>query len=123
MSRFWRLSLSTRNPQSAARREKRSGVNTSVLGMVAKGVHACDSFPCSTSVCGMLYRDENTANTSVLGIVANGMDACDNVSCSTSFAQCVVQRGESTVNTSVVGHGRTMNDALISPDNPPPNNT
>ena len=28
-----------------------------------------------------------------------GMDACDKVSCSTSFAQCVVQRGESSVNT------------------------
>ena len=51
----------------------------------------------------MLYKDEKSAKTSVLGMVANGMDACVNVSCSTSFAQCVVQTGENTVNTSVLG--------------------
>ena len=72
--------------------------------MVAKGMDACDSFPCSTSLCSMLYKDaKQSANTNVLGMVANGMDACVNVSCSMSFAQCVVQTGENNVNTSVLG--------------------
>ena len=45
-------------------------------------------------------RRKKSANTHVLGMVANGMDACVNMSCSMSFAQCVVQTGENTVNTS-----------------------
>ena len=51
----------------------------------------------------VIQRRKDTANTSVLSIVAKGMDACGNVSSSTSFAQCVVQTGENTVNTSVFG--------------------
>ena len=47
---FLRLSVLTRSPQPARRRETKKAVNTSVLGMVAKGVDACDSFPCSTSL-------------------------------------------------------------------------
>ena len=98
------------NPNSATRNTQRNNnaVNTSVLGMVANGIDACDSFPCSTSLCGMLCKDEkNAVNTRVLGTVAKGMDTCDNTSCSTSFAQCAVQRRNNTINGSVLGHGRT----------------
>ena len=31
------------------------GANTSVLGMVAKGMDACDNVSCSTTLRGMLY--------------------------------------------------------------------
>ena len=46
----------------------KDAVNTSVLGMFAKSIDACDNLFCSTSLCSMLY-----------------MDACDNKSCSTSL--------------------------------------
>ena len=65
---------------------------------------ACDSFPCSTSLCSMLYKDAKALKYQCFGrMVAKGMDDGDNVSCSASFAQCVVQRGENTVNTDVFG--------------------
>ena len=57
---FLRLSLLTRSPQPARRRETKNAVNTSVLGMVAKGMDACDSFPCSTSLCSMLCNEAKT---------------------------------------------------------------
>ena len=49
-------------------KEAENAVNTSVLGMLAKSIDACDNLFCSTSLRSMLY-----------------MDACDKVSCSTSL--------------------------------------
>ena len=54
---FLRLSVLTRSAQPARRRETKNAINTSVLGMVAKGMDACDSFPCSTSLRSMLYNE------------------------------------------------------------------
>ena len=60
--------------------------NTSVLGIVAIGMDACDNVSCSALLRGMSYNEAKIAvNTSVLGIVEIGMDACNNVSCSTSL--------------------------------------
>ena len=39
---------------------RENAVNTSVLGMVAKGMDACDRFSCSTSLCSMLYKKAKT---------------------------------------------------------------
>ena len=59
--------------------------------------------PCAVCCTKTQKKKKKRANTRVLGMVANGMDACVNMSCSMSFAQCVVQTGENTVNTSVLG--------------------
>ena len=46
-------------------------VNTSALGMVAKGMDACDSVSCSASFAQcVVQRGENTVNTNVLGMDA-----------------------------------------------------
>ena len=42
--------------QSAVQRSK-NAVNTSVLGMVAKDLAACDNVSCSTSLRSMLYKE------------------------------------------------------------------
>ena len=46
-------------------------VNTSALGMVAKGMDACDNVSCSAyfAQC-VVQRGKNTVNTSVLGMDA-----------------------------------------------------
>ena len=49
------------------------------LGVVAKGMDACDSFFSSTSLCSMLYKEAKMLHIPVLclGMVAKGMDARD----------------------------------------------
>ena len=70
-----------------------NAVNTSVLGMLAKSVDACDNLFCSTSLRSTLY-----------------MGACDSVSCSTSLHSIL----------GMIANGSDMNVIIPPPPHPHP---